>query len=99
MMRCSLLSSIFFITNIHGAHSTIRGGKNELSKFAFQCVVEGWEKPDCLATDGCTWCLTKDYGGACVTDSFADRVKSWSYFECDDDGVEEARHVDGVSLA
>jgi len=51
--------------------------------WAFQCALQGWEKASCLQLDGCAWCDTDEYGGACVTEAFAERLTKWSdAFHC-----------------
>ena len=51
--------------------------------WTFQCAFQGWEKASCLQLDGCAWCDTDEYGGACVTEEFAERVTRWSdSFHC-----------------
>jgi len=45
--------------------------------------LQGWEKASCLQLDGCAWCDTDEYGGACVTEAFAEQVTKWSdSFHC-----------------
>ena len=69
-----------------------------LARGKLDCLLHGWEKPDCLALDGCAWCDTSDYGGACVTAQFASKVKEWSWIECTKSMVESARTGAAVEL-
>ena len=62
--------------------------------WAFQCALQGWEKASCLQIDGCAWCDTDEYGGACVTESFAERVTRWSdSFHCQEQPEQHNRLV------
>mmetsp|Transcript_34075 Transcript_34075/g.68672 ORF Transcript_34075/g.68672 Transcript_34075/m.68672 type:complete len:130 (+) Transcript_34075:152-541(+) len=87
------------LRGVGGSAMSVRGGKAEKAggPWAFQCALKGWEKTSCLKLDGCAWCDTMEYGGACVTEAFAERVKDWSTFKCQmthDAQITTAVHVE-----
>lgn len=77
-----IYSKIALLSNEGSATENINDLSAPYGRYMFQCVTEGWVKADCVPIEGCEWCDTSDFGGACVTDTFANTVKDWSYFTC-----------------
>eukprot|EP00568_Trieres_chinensis_P007636 CAMPEP_0183296430 /NCGR_PEP_ID=MMETSP0160_2-20130417/3987_1 /TAXON_ID=2839 ORGANISM="Odontella Sinensis, Strain Grunow 1884" /NCGR_SAMPLE_ID=MMETSP0160_2 /ASSEMBLY_ACC=CAM_ASM_000250 /LENGTH=105 /DNA_ID=CAMNT_0025458039 /DNA_START=40 /DNA_END=357 /DNA_ORIENTATION=+ len=104
MPRALLQVLLTFLATGSVAPSSIRGASSDgkegvaVARGKLDCLLHGWEKPDCLTLHGCAWCDTAEYGGACVTAAFAKKVKESSWFNCTDPSKHVSLTVEMMDL-